>query len=105
MRQPPLLARTILAGMLPLMSIGCSNDGASTDAATSPGTSADSATTAMAKNPATAEKMAIDRFSDAAGHLQKRSASPSLPGPNQPVDFDHGPFITNGFGPNGEKIR
>lgn len=66
---------------------------------------ADRSVPPAAKDPATATRATIDRFSDAAGHLQKRSASPSLPGPNQPVDFDQGPFITAGFGPHGEKIR
>jgi hypothetical protein len=58
-----------------------------------------------AKNPATATKAAIDRFSDGAGHLQKRSDTPSLPQPNQPVSFDQGPFITDGLGPTGQKVR
>jgi hypothetical protein len=70
-----------------------------------PDAGTDAATPAAAKDPAAAPKMAVDRFSDAAGHLQKRSASPGLPGPNQPVDFDQGPFITAGLGPHGEKIQ
>jgi hypothetical protein len=56
-------------------------------------------------DPNTADKVQVDRFSDAAGHLQKRSASPMLPGPNEMVDFDQGPFITEGFGPSGEVIK
>jgi len=60
---------------------------------------------AVGKDPATAEKAPIDRFSDQAGMLQRRSASPSLPAANQPVDFDKAPFITQGLGPNGEKVR
>ena len=56
-------------------------------------------------DPDTAEKVAVDRFSDAAGHLQKRSDSPGLPAANAPVDFDQGPFITQGFGPRGEVIK
>jgi hypothetical protein len=36
--------------------------------------------------------------------LQRRSADPTLPGPNQAVDFDQGPFITHGYGPGGEKV-
>jgi hypothetical protein len=55
-------------------------------------------------NPMTAPKASIDRFSAKAGHLQQRSASNHLPGPNAPVDFDHGPFITHGFGPHGEHV-
>src|SRR4051812_9099098 len=56
-------------------------------------------------DPDTAEKVAVDRFSDQAGHLQKRSASPDLPAANAPVDFDQGPFITQGFGPQGEVVQ
>jgi hypothetical protein len=49
--------------------------------------------------------LAIDRFSAAAGTLQVRTASNRLPGPGQPVDFDHPPFITQSWGPAGEVIR
>jgi len=59
---------------------------------------------AVPKDPATAEKASVDRFTDQAAMLQRRSAAPALPGPNQPVDFDQGPFITHGFGPGGEKV-
>jgi len=60
---------------------------------------------AEARDPATAAKAAVDRFSDSAGHLQKRSDSPSLPQPDQPVNFDQGPFLTDGLGPAGQKVR
>lgn len=73
---------------------GCSSDGTMNPAPAGSGT-----------NPDTAPQAMIDRFSDAFGQLQKRSASPSLPGPNEPVNFDQGPFITQGFGPNGELIK
>jgi hypothetical protein len=56
-------------------------------------------------NPDTAPQVAVDRFSDDAGHLQKRSASPALPAANAAVDFDQGPFITQGFGPDGEVVQ
>src|ERR1044071_6780360 len=52
-----------------------------------------------------AEPVVIDRFSAAAGTLQVRTASNGLPGPGQPVDFDHPPFITQSWGPAGEVIR
>lgn len=35
----------------------------------------------------------------AAAHLQLRTATNHIPGPNQPVDFDTGPFITQGLSP------
>lgn len=65
----------------------------------------DAPTGATGTDPNEATQARIDRFSDDAGHLQKRSASPSLPGPNEPVDFDQGPFITQGLGPNGENVK
>ncbi len=36
----------------------------------------------------------IDRFSNVAGHLWRRSVEPSLPAPNQPIDFDNNPFFS-----------
>lgn len=59
----------------------------------------------MPKDPDTATKVAVDRFSDAAGTLFVRSANPDLPGANEPIDLDQGPFITQGLGPNGQVVR
>ncbi|WP_428265634.1 hypothetical protein [Haliangium sp.] len=56
-------------------------------------------------DPATAERVEVDRFSDSAGTLFVRTADNGLPGPNQPIDMDQEPFITRGLGPNGELIR
>jgi len=56
-------------------------------------------------DPNTAPKVMVDRFSDDAGHLFKRSENSSLPGPNAPIDFDMVPFITQGFGPAGEVVK
>jgi len=67
--------------------------------------SADSMNAIMAMDPAKAEIVAIDRFSETVGHLQVRTKSNGLPGPNQPVDFDQGPFITQGFAPDGSVVR
>ena len=53
---------------------------------------------------APAANAVIDRFSDSAGHLQKRSAQPALPAADAPVDFDQAPFITQGFGPDGDYV-
>jgi hypothetical protein len=57
------------------------------------------------KDPATAPRVAIDRFSTTAGMLFVRTASNGLPAANAPIDMDTGPFITYGFGPNGEQIK
>jgi alcohol dehydrogenase (cytochrome c) len=49
---------------------------------------------------------AVDRFSDKAAHLQLRTPENHLPGPNQPVDFDTGPFVTQGLSPStGKPVR
>ncbi|HVY37313.1 MAG TPA: hypothetical protein VHM31_05240, partial [Polyangia bacterium] len=47
----------------------------------------------------------VDRFSTQAGHLQVRSSSNGLPAANAAVDFDQGPFITQGFGPTGQVVK
>jgi hypothetical protein len=55
-------------------------------------------------DPDTAMKASIDRFSMDAGTLFVRDGSNGLPGPNEPIDFDQVPFITQGLGPDGEFI-
>ena len=54
------------------------------------------------KDPDKAPIASVDRFSDAAGTLLKRSADPQLPGPNQPIDFDKQPFNALGLSPTGK---
>ena len=54
------------------------------------------------KDPDQAPIAAVDRFSDAAGTLLKRSADNHLPGPNEPIDFDTPPFNVWGLSPAGE---
>lgn len=56
-------------------------------------------------DPDEAPEVAVDRFSDEAGTLFLRSSNSDLPGPNEPVDFDQGPFITKGYGPAGEMVE
>jgi hypothetical protein len=60
---------------------------------------------ASGRDPDTAPAVEVDRFSDAAGMLQVRSKSPSLPAAGHAVDFDSGPFITTGLGPDGGEVR
>ncbi len=57
------------------------------------------------KDPDKAPVVAVDRFSDKAAHLQLRTASNGIPGPNEPVDFDTGPFITQGLSHEGKVVR
>lgn len=60
----------------------------------------------MGTDPDTAPVVAVDRFSDDAATLMKRSEDPSLPEPDVAVNFDAGaPFITRGLSPNGQSIR
>ena len=63
----------------------------------------------QAATPADPDKApiaAVDRFSDKAAHLQLRTSDNHIPGPNQPVDFDTGPFITQGLSPTtGKPVR
>jgi hypothetical protein len=57
-------------------------------------------------DPDKAPIAAVDRFSDKAAHLQLRTPDNHIPGPNQPVDFDSGPFITQGLSPTtGKPVR
>jgi hypothetical protein len=53
-------------------------------------------------DPDRAPIAAVDRFSDGAGILLRRSADNHLPGPNEPIDFDTPPFNVWGFSPAGE---
>jgi len=54
------------------------------------------------KDPEQAPIATVDRFSDAAGTLLKRSADNHLPGPNEPINFDTPPFNVWGLSPAGE---
>jgi len=56
-------------------------------------------------DPASAPRALVDRFSDDAAMLFRRSGNPGLPDASQPIDFDEAPFITQGFGPGGEVVR
>jgi hypothetical protein len=48
----------------------------------------------------------VDRFSDKAATIQVRTTDNHLPGPNEPVDFDTGQFITQGLSPStGKPVR
>src|SRR6516162_6200363 len=57
-------------------------------------------------DPDQAPIAAVDRFSDKAATIQMRSADSHLPGPNEPVNFDTEPFITQGLSPRtGKPVR
>jgi hypothetical protein len=59
----------------------------------------------MATDPAEAPRAEIDRFSEDAGTLLVRTDENGLPGPDEPVNFDQGPFITQGYAPDGTPIE
>ncbi|WP_436902207.1 hypothetical protein [Halovenus halobia] len=56
-------------------------------------------------DPAEASRASIDRFSEEAGTLLVRTEENGLPGPDEPIDFDQGPHITQGYGPDGTTIE
>jgi hypothetical protein len=56
-------------------------------------------------DPANAPAVSVDRFSSEAGTLFVRENNMALPGPDEPINFDEGPFITTGFGPDGDTIQ
>ena len=56
-------------------------------------------------DPDTAPRVSVDRFSDDAAMLFRRSGNAAMPAANAPIDMDQGPFITQGLGPDGEIVR
>ncbi len=55
-------------------------------------------------NPDTGiEFVAVDRFSDEAGTLMRRSEAPNLPAPNEPIDYDSD-FLRHSLGPDGQDV-
>lgn len=59
----------------------------------------------LVKDPDKADLASVDRFSDEAAVLMKRSENPNLPAANEAINFDMGDFITQSFGPNGEIVK
>lgn len=57
---------------------------------------------AAPKDPNTAQRASIDRFSASAGMLFVRTAGNGLPAANAPINFDQEPFVSQGFGPSGQ---
>ncbi|MFC2151084.1 hypothetical protein ACFLSE_01040 [Bacteroidota bacterium] len=57
------------------------------------------------KNPDEATIVSVDRFSDDAATLMKRSENSALPAANDPINFDQGDFITQSFGPDGQVVK
>jgi len=66
--------------------------------------SGDGSTLGDPVDPANAERVAVDRFSDDAGTLLQRSKNASLPDADEPIDFDQLPFFHTGLDPDGNSI-
>jgi len=56
------------------------------------------------KDPDKSQVVSVDRFSDVAGTLLRRSADATLPGPNQPINYAKQPFNTLGLSPAGKPV-
>ncbi|MGD8600780.1 MAG: hypothetical protein PVF90_01110 [Gemmatimonadota bacterium] len=56
-------------------------------------------------DPATAPRVTVDRFSDEAATLFKRSENAAFPAAGEAIDLDEAPFITQGLGPDGQVVR
>lgn len=56
-------------------------------------------------DPASAPAALVDRFSPEAGGVAVRSDQNHLPGPGVPIDFDQKPFLVQGLGPDGRRVR
>ncbi|MGD8414597.1 MAG: FlgD immunoglobulin-like domain containing protein [Candidatus Latescibacterota bacterium] len=57
------------------------------------------------RNPETAPRTVVDRFSEDAGMLFVRTEDNGFPEAGEPIDFDEAPFITRGFSPDGRSIQ
>ena len=55
------------------------------------------------QDPTSAPRAVVDRFSDAAAILNRRSQVEGLPAPGEPVEFD-AMFLVDGLGPDGEPV-
>ena len=80
--------RLAVAAAIAMLALACGDD----DVATGP---------AYDNEP----RAQIDRFSDAAATLFRRSTMPSLPAANTAIDLDVAPFVTRGLGPDGQVVR
>jgi hypothetical protein len=89
MREKSPVIKVLLFSTAFFMILGCEND------------SMDDFST----NPDEASVVSVDRFSDAAATLMKRSDNSALPAANEPINFDQGDFITQSFGPDGQIVK
>jgi len=99
------------AGSIALAGLaGCSGDGDDTPTRTTSddmmGTDTDGGTMSVEPmDPSSAPRTTVDRFSESAGTLLVRNDENDLPGAGEAIDFDETPFITTGYGPDGDVIE
>ncbi|MDA1280482.1 MAG: hypothetical protein O3B95_10680 [Chloroflexi bacterium] len=88
--------RAINAGLLAIFVAVAITSSCSTDAAVQP--------FPVHTDPETGiEYVSVDRFSDEAGTVMRRSVNSNLPAPNEPIDFD-ADFTSHALGPQGEDV-
>ncbi len=92
----------IMTATLATLAPGCSSSSSSSSSGSG---GDDTGDVDQPRDPDTAAKVEIDRFSPEAGTLMVRDDQNGLPGPNEAIDFDTGPFITTGLGPDGTSVR
>lgn len=85
------LRRWSIAVVFGMLAVACDDD----NAVTGP----------QPRDPDTAPRATIDRFSDQAAMLFRRSAMPTLPAAGEAIDLDEAPFVTQGVGPVGQIVR
>lgn len=68
-------------------------------------TACDNTTDPLISDAYSAPKATIDRFSDAAGTLFRRSTNAELPAAGEPINFDESPFLTQALGPEGHIVK
>ncbi|SFB84905.1 hypothetical protein SAMN05444422_102376 [Halobiforma haloterrestris] len=84
---------------------GDGSDGDAMDDGSMDDSTDDTMAESTAMDPSDAPRAEIDRFSEDAGTLMVRDETNDLPEPDAPIDFDQGPFVTQGFGPDGEPVE
>ncbi len=79
---------TFVLFLIPSLLVACGDDGG-----------------LLPRDPDTATRAMVDRFSASAGTLMVRDGQNGLPAAGAAVDFDRGPFITTGLAPSGQVTR
>ena len=96
----------LAGGSTALALAGCTSNDDGDDGASDDGMEEEGMDDEMSgTDPDEAPSASIDRFSEAAGTLFVRDGMNNLPGPDEPIDFDEGPFITQGLGPDGGTVE